>query len=824
MVSKTDRYGLGAALLFLSTCDLIKGPNPADCVLNQSLCDATQICNVYTHACQERFRFVLGQPSPITSPLAGGMARPGGVVFTEDGGLYVSDSGNNRVLGWLRSESWQSGQLPDVVLGQADSDVDLQAALSTNLANYGGTGSYTLNNPRALAYDKASKRLIIADHDNHRLVIWSGRPSRSRKPVIWGQSDPTYGAPNGSTPGVRLDAYRVDGPEVAVEKQNLYVSDSGNHRVLVFTSIPQDFSIDARFILGQAAKNEGEPDAGGAVSASGLRAPSGQPFVTGDQIFAADTGNHRVLRWSYAGLKAGQSSAANLILGQPDAVSHDANAGGLASDGAKVLSAPSGLGGNASTLWVSDAGNHRVLGWKLASLTANFVSADMVIGQASFGDLELRRPPGPALQTLAAPSAVAVNDRYLAVADTLNHRVLVFDITQPYPEWTQRPVVLGQPGPYDSAPNTPRAAAATILGAPVALSRAGEKFVVCDQSHNRVLIWPRLPQSGQELPTVVLGQTDFGGYLPQGGQSWPGGAGFNRPTAVHSDGRALAVADQQNHRVLLWWDLPVASNQAADVVLGQPDFHTTALSTTPSAGSLNQPSGVYLSGGRLYVADTGNNRVLVWKLTDDNGVPLASGAQAYRVLGQRAMSTTAGGSGATQLAGPAGLHLYGGMLLVADTQNNRVLMFSASPEADGQAALRVIGQSSLTGGTAAATAADTLRLPRAVYVHEGEDGPQLFVADSGNHRVLYWDGIPTRDGQSASGVVGQSSFDGGLPNRGGVSGQTLHDPVGLLSTRDELFIADSTNGRVLVVSRPFFTAPAFATPVSPASLRGRPPR
>lgn len=802
MMSKTDRYGLGAAVLILSACDLIKGPNPADCVFNPSLCDATQSCNGYTHVCQDRFRFVLGQPSPTTSPLAGGMMRPGGVVFTEDDGLYVSDSGNNRVLGWTRGESWQSGQLPDVVLGQADSDADLQAALSTNLANYGGTGSYTLNNPRSLAYDKASKRLIIADHDNHRLVIWSGRPSRSGKPVIWGQAEPTYSAPNGSTPGVRLDAYRVNGPEVAVEKQNLYVSDSGNHRVLVFTSIPQDFSMDARFILGQAAKNEGEPDAGGAVSASGLRAPGGQPLVTGDQIFAADTGNHRVLRWSYAGLKTGQLSAANLILGQPDAVSHDANAGGVAADGARVLSAPSGLGGNASTLWVSDAGNHRVLGWKLSSLTANFVPADMVLGQASFGDLALRRSPSPALQTLATPSAVAVNDRYLAVADTMHHRVLVFDLTQPYPEWTQRPVVLGQAGPYDSAPNTPRAVAAEVLGAPVALARAGERFIVCDQNHNRVLIWPRLPQSGQELPTVVLGQTDFGGYLPQGGQAWPGGVGFSRPAAVHSDGRALAVADQQNHRVLLWRDLPAASNQAADVVLGQPDVHTTVLSTIPSARSLNQPSGVYLFEGRLYVADTGNNRVMIWKLTDDHGVPLSSGAPAYRVLGQRDMTTATAGSGANQLAGPAGLHLYGGVLFVADTQNHRVLMFSASADQDGPAAVLVIGQSSLTSGAEAATAADTLRLPRAVYVHEGEAGPQLFVADSGNHRVLYWDGVPTRDGQSASGVVGQTSFDGGLPSRGGVSGQTLHDPVGLLCTRDELFIADSTNGRVLVVSRP----------------------
>src|SRR5262249_13584886 len=151
----------------------------------------------------------------------------------------------------------------------------------------------------------------------------------------------------------------------------------------------------------------------------------------------------RVLRWSYAGLVAQQLNAANLVLGQPDLTSHNANAGGQDPSGARVLSAPTGIGVNTSALWVCDSANHRLLGWKLAALTANFAAADMVVGQQGFGDLGLRSPPSAALQTLAAPSAVAVTDRYLAVADTLNHRVLVFDLAAPYPDWKQRPVVLG---------------------------------------------------------------------------------------------------------------------------------------------------------------------------------------------------------------------------------------------------------------------------------------------------------------------------------------------------------------------------------------------
>ena len=48
--------------------------------------------------------------------------------------------------------------------------------------------------------------------------------------------------------------------------------------------------------------------------------------------------------------------------------------------------------------------------------------------------------------------------------------------------------------------------------------------------------------------------------------------GMNLPTAVASDGVHLAVADTSNNRVLLWNTIPTQMDQKADVVIGQKDF------------------------------------------------------------------------------------------------------------------------------------------------------------------------------------------------------------------------------------------------------------
>ena len=54
----------------------------------------------------------------------------------------------------------------------------------------------------------------------------------------------------------------------------------------------------------------------------------------------------------------------------------------------------------------------------------------------------------------------------------------------------------------------------------------------------------------------------------------------------------------------------------ASLVLGQPDFVSVAANrgaTYPNSSSVYNPHGIALDGGKVYVADGHNNRVLIWK-------------------------------------------------------------------------------------------------------------------------------------------------------------------------------------------------------------------
>src|SRR6185295_14371491 len=100
------------------------------------------------------------------------------------------------------------------------------------------------------------------------------------------------------------------------------------------------------------------------------------------------------------------------------------------------------------------------------------------------------------------------------------------------------------------------------------------------------------------------------------------------PLAVASDGRILAVADTSNNRILIWKSIPAVNGQNADIVLGQPDFNTVGRLTV-NASAMRGPQGVWIQDGRLFVADTQNNRVLIW-----NSIPTQNNQPADLVLGQ----------------------------------------------------------------------------------------------------------------------------------------------------------------------------------------------
>jgi hypothetical protein len=202
---------------------------------------------------------------------------------------------------------------------------------------------------------------------------------------------------------------------------------------------------------------------------------------------------------------------------------------------------------------------------------------------------------------------------------------------------------------------------------------AGGKLVVTDTNNNRVLIWNSIPTTSGQAADLVLGQMDFTTCTPNRGLSADANT-LNGPAGVWSDGTRLVVADSINNRVLIWNSIPTINDQPADLVLGQSNFTSVAINQgiTPSNVTMRHPyDGVYFNNTQLFVADADNNRVLVW-----DSFPTSNDQPADKVLGQPDIATVTVGTSDMKMSAPGGIFLYGKQLIVGDTANSRYLIFN----------------------------------------------------------------------------------------------------------------------------------------------------
>ncbi len=130
--------------------------------------------------------------------------------------------------------------------------------------------------------------------------------------------------------------------------------------------------------------------------------------------------------------------------------------------------------------------------------------------------------------------------------------------------------------------------------------------------------------------TVATSNGNTGYGLNESGDILLSGYGFNNsggatklnhPVSISANAGKLAVTDRFNNRVLIWNSIP-SSNTAPDLVLGQPNFTTHNSGT--GLNNMDFPGQVIITpDGKVLVADSDNNRVLVWTT-----FPTASGQAA----------------------------------------------------------------------------------------------------------------------------------------------------------------------------------------------------
>ena len=76
----------------------------------------------------------------------------------------------------------------------------------------------------------------------------------------------------------------------------LFVNDRGNHRVLIFNTIPQDATALPDVVVGQPNFTSGTANAGGVTSAVGFDENVHMSVCSNGKMFVADRNNNRVHR------------------------------------------------------------------------------------------------------------------------------------------------------------------------------------------------------------------------------------------------------------------------------------------------------------------------------------------------------------------------------------------------------------------------------------------------------------------------------------------------------------------------------------------------
>lgn len=324
---------------------------------------------------------------------------------------------------------------------------------------------------------------------------------------------------------------------------------------------------------------------------------------------------------------------------------------------------------------------------------------------------------------------------------------------------------------------------------------------VADTGHHRLLGWPSLPTADNADAQILIGQSNFA-HEGRNAKGTPSAASLNVPTGIAACGKGIAVADGWNHRVLIWHKPPTKHNQPADLVLGQADFSVgigNRGNDKPSASSLFWPFGVSWDGTRLWVADTGNRRVLMW-----SGLPTYNGQPADLVLGQDSFDCrdeNAGGTpNASSMRWPHAIAFLGDSLCVTDAGNNRVMVWRVSPLVNGQACDALLGQQTTAGVDH--NQGDYWPTAGALNMPYAVTaiGDWLVVADTASSRLLAWHNQDIHGyGAKPRLLAAQPDWEAKGDNRWlPAARDSLCWPFGLCCNNEYAIIADAGNNRVML--------------------------
>lgn len=342
--------------------------------------------------------------------------------------------------------------------------------------------------------------------------------------------------------------------------------------------------------------------------------------------------------------------------------------------------------------------------------------------------------------------------------------------------------------------------------APTAISSNSSNIVLYDQRGRRNLIWKKFADfNDNNLPDIVLNNNDVRSDLSQ--FSLDSFYYDNSITPMFA-GDDLVLGDCFGNRVLIYRKIPESNNQPPAVILGQsglgsrlssssreglncstgdsyPVFGWFNANTTFSAHGLRP----YWDGQKLYVIDSGNNRIKIYNSlpTENNASPdviLTRQKQIRDIIraGDKLIIIEADSTDWFDMK--TSLAIWNRVPTADNTPEDYIF----DPYSDWE-----IHDSNLDS-----------QFKYSYFSSLAWDGQRLFVGDGRKHRVLVFSGVPTKYTQGLMGaqvskpiaVLGQRNPYEGYANGLGIGAWSIYDPSALRMIGNYLYVADFYNNRV----------------------------
>ncbi len=569
------------------------------------------------------------------SALAVALGQPEGIAVDRSGNVYVAEASNHRVR-------------------KISADGTIQTIAGTGVAGFSGDGGAAsaaqLNQPYGLALD-SNGNLYIADLGNSRVREVSA--DGTIQTVAGGGSLAATGAGQG---GPATMAQLMQPRNVAFDTSgNIYISDFGANQVYRVTSA-------GILSLVAGTGTAGFSGVGTSALLAQLNAPAGLAVDSSGAIYIADSGNNLV-RKVYNGVIIDVFNTP-----APTGVAVDSTGMVYVAAGSYFGSVVQPIAGvtSARDLTVDSSGNIFTTSGAFVLEVSSGGTVTTVAG--SGGSPYFGGDGGPATSAmLNSPAGIAVDSSgNWYIADTANNRIRMVSTAG------EISTLAGTGTAGSSGDNGPAAVAELSSPQGLAIDSANNLYIA-DSGNNEV----RKITAGGTISTIA--------------------SQLNNPLSVAVDGQgSVYIADSGDNQIVevnaagststfakLAGVLAVAVDSSGNVVAADTSQiwkiavdSTGNTSATSIATGLTSPGGLaFASDGTLFIADTGAN--VVRELNTAGALSAIAGNGTAGFSGDGGLALDA------ELSAPSGIATgANGMLLVADTANNRIRSLTPATTAD----------------------------------------------------------------------------------------------------------------------------------------------